>query len=101
MIVYSSIYEEPLANVLIDAKSNQVPSVIFKVGGLPEIINNNIDGIICENKSSQDLYNSIESCFLNKENTEKMGVNAKLSLKKLKIKDFSSNWLNVFLNSKK
>ena len=98
--VCPSVYEEPLANVLIDAKQNKVPSIIYNVGGLPEIITNNVDGIICDNITEKDLYLAIESCFINRDLTKKMGVNAKDSLTKLDVNNFKINWFNVFKHTK-
>jgi glycosyltransferase involved in cell wall biosynthesis len=97
--VCPSVYEEPLANVLIDAKQNKVPSIIFNVGGLPEVITNNVDGIICDNITEKDLYLAIESCFINRNLTKEMGFNAKDSLTKLDVNNFKTNWLNIFKHS--
>tara|TARA_B110000240_G_scaffold3750_1_gene4244 strand:- start:8113 stop:9267 length:1155 start_codon:yes stop_codon:yes gene_type:complete len=97
--VCPSVYEEPLANVLIDAKQNEVASIIYNVGGLPEVITNNVDGIICDNITEKDLYLAIESCFINRNLTKEMGFNAKDSLTKLDVNNFKINWLNIFKHS--
>lgn len=94
--VCPSVYDEPLANVLIDAKNSSIPSIIFKVGGLPEIIKNNIDGLICANKTIEDFQKAIEFCYLNPEITEEMGINALDSLSLLGMESFNKNWLKVF-----
>ena len=73
-----------------------IASVIFSVGGLPEVINNNVDGLICVDKSVKALSDAIEHCYLNPELTEEMGVNALKSLHLLGVNDFSSKWLNIF-----
>lgn len=98
--VCPSVYEEPLANVLIEAKQNEVASIIYNVGGLPEVITNNVDGIICDNITEKDLYLAIELCFINRDLTKKMGINAKDSLTKLDVNNFKINWLNVFKHTK-
>jgi glycosyltransferase involved in cell wall biosynthesis len=97
--VCPSAYEEPLANVLIEAKNNGVPSIIFNVGGLPEVIRNNVNGIICGSITERDLYKAIESCYLDQDATLEMGKKAKDSLSELGINSFEVNWLNVFRNS--
>lgn len=91
-----SVYDEPLANVLIDAKLHSIPSIIFNVGGLPEIIEHEIDGHICEEKTALALEKSMEYCFLHQDICKDMGKNAFVSLEKLQINQFSERWLNVF-----
>ena len=94
--VCPSIYDEPLANVLMDAKKYSISSVIFSVGGLPEVIRNNVDGLICADKSVKDLSDAIEDCYLNPKVTKSMGVNAHESLNALGIDVFKKKWLNIF-----
>lgn len=91
-----SIYDEPLANVLIDAKINAVPSIIFNVGGLPEIIKHRINGFICDDRTAESLVSVIQECILDKNFCAKLGKNAYTSLKELKVDKFSERWLNVF-----
>ena len=94
--VCPSVYDEPLANVLIDAKKHAVPSIIFSVGGLPEIIEHQVDGYICKDKNSLTLKKAIEYFFKNQNICINMGNNAFTSLKKLQIDKFPERWLNVF-----
>ena len=91
-----SVYEEPLANVLVDAKKYAIPSVIFPVGGLPEIIEHKVDGWICENKSAADLEKAVEYCLLHPDLCLAMGQSAKASLARLETDRFSQKWLEVF-----
>ena len=91
-----SVYDEPLANVLIDAKKHSIPSIIFDVGGLPEIIEHKISGYICKEKTALALETAIEYYFLHQDLCEEVGHNAFKSLEDLKIEQFSERWLNVF-----
>lgn len=94
--VCPSIYDEPLANVLIDAKKNALPSIIFSVGGLPEIIKHKVNGYICNESTVTSLEKAIEYFFLQQDLCLEMGQNALDSLSELKIEQFSERWLNVF-----
>jgi glycosyltransferase involved in cell wall biosynthesis len=94
--VCPSVYDEPLANVLIDAKKHVIPSIIFNVGGLPEIIDDKNDGYICKEKTAVELEKAIEYFHVNQNECSVMGENASISLKKLQIDKFSERWLNVF-----
>lgn len=94
--VCPSVYDEPLANVLIDAKKHSMPSIIFDVGGLPEIIEHEVNGYICKEKTALALEKTIEYYFMHQDICEKMGQNAFNSLEELQIDQFSERWLNVF-----
>ncbi|MEO8614635.1 MAG: glycosyltransferase family 4 protein [Luteolibacter sp.] len=57
--VAPSVWEEPFANVVLEAKREGTPSVVFPSGGLPEMIRHQVDGYICEDKSDQSLAHGI------------------------------------------
>jgi len=94
--VCPSVYDEPLANVLIDAKKHAIPSIIFNVGGLPEIIEHKVDGYICNEKNAINIEKAIEYYYINQEKCIEMGEKAFFSLEKLDINRFPERWLNVF-----
>lgn len=94
--VCPSVYDEPLANVLIDAKKHSMPSIIFDVGGLPEIIEHKVNGYICKEKTALALEKTIEYYFMHQNICKEMGQNAFNSLEELRIDKFSERWLNVF-----
>lgn len=58
--VCPSVYAEPSANVILEAKAHGIPSVVFRVGGLPELITHEEDGIICAEISAAALADGIE-----------------------------------------
>ena len=93
-----SIVEEALGNVVIEAKTVGVPSIVFPSGGLPEIIEHKVDGFICNDKSYNSLLEGIEF-FIN--NFSKISVyknNARKSLIKLGIsrEKFIKYWREVY-----
>ena len=94
--VCPSVYDEPLANVLIDAKKHSMPSIIFDAGGLPEIIEHKVNGYICKEKTALALEKTIEYYFTHQNICKEMGQNAFNSLEELKIDQFSERWLSVF-----
>lgn len=93
-----SIYEEPLANVVIEAKKNSVPSVIFRSGGLPELVEHLQDGYICEEKTVEDLIKAIEYFYFRRTELNNYSKEANKSLTKLGItkESFTENWLRIF-----
>ena len=51
-----SVWEEPLSNVVPEAKQAGVPSVVFASGGLPElVVEQGVDGYVCEASSAEAL----------------------------------------------
>lgn len=54
-----SIWEEPGANVVMEAKRSGAPSVVFPSGGLPEMVRHQMDGYVCEEKTAACLAQAI------------------------------------------
>lgn len=57
--VAPSVWEEPLGNVVMEAKREGTPSVVFPSGGLPEMIDHKINGFICQDKTPNSLAEGI------------------------------------------
>lgn len=98
VLVTPSIKQEPLGNVIVEAKENSTPSIIFNSGGMPELINHKSDGFICHSSNVESLVEGIEF-YLNDPNLIKdHSVNAKKSIKDLSIdyESFKKKWFNVF-----
>lgn len=97
--VCPSISEEPLGNVVVEAKKAGIPSVIFKSGGLPELITHLQDGYICTNKTIDALAEGI-NYFLDLEADvlRTMGEQACQSLYRLQITraQFTAAWQLVY-----
>jgi len=58
-----STYEEPFGLVIVEAKREGVPSIIFPKGGMPELVKHNENGWICDNVSPRTLANAILTCM--------------------------------------
>lgn len=93
-----SIKQEPLGNVLVEAKSYSTPCIIFPSGGMPELISHKIDGFICKSQTSEALIDGLEY-YIN--HPESIVIQSNLSFEsidKLEINrdSFEKKWLNVF-----
>lgn len=75
-----SAYEEPLGNVVQEAKMLGVPSVVSNKGGLPELIRHGIDGFVLREVSIQAIQEQIQSLLRCKPEWPTMGQAAKSSL---------------------
>ena len=93
-----SVYEEPLSNVVGEAKLNGKASIVFDSGGLAELVTNNIDGYVCKEPTEEALEIEILKCIKNKNHLTNMHQNALLSIKTKKLtKDiFNKKWLTVY-----
>ena len=58
--VAPSMWDEPFANVVLEAKAVGTPSVVFPSGGLPEMVRHRIDGFICAQRSSGGLAEGLD-----------------------------------------
>ena len=57
--VAPSQYEEPFGLVVIEAKSHGVPSIVTPSGGMVELIEDGVTGVIAEGKTIGDLQQAI------------------------------------------
>lgn len=70
IFIYPSVCEEGLGISVIEAMARKCITIAFNKGGLPEIIDNNKNGIIVENVSSKDLSKAIRH-IINMESNKK------------------------------
>lgn len=98
IIASPSVYEEPLGNVLVEAKSHHKASIIFNRGGMPEIVEHKRTGYVCPELSVESLAEGIEF-YLNHPNLIKEhGENAYRSIEELGLtkEKYTEKWLRVF-----
>lgn len=95
-----SIVEESFGLVVIEAKNNALPSVIYPSGGMVELVRNGVDGIVCSEKSPESLADAIRIFIKSPELINRMGAAAKQSLSTLGCdsETFRKAWLNLILN---
>lgn len=61
--VVPSVFEEPAANVVLEAKSFGVPTIVYPSGGLPELISHQITGWVCAEKTAAALEQLLAHCL--------------------------------------
>jgi glycosyltransferase involved in cell wall biosynthesis len=62
--VCPSISQDPSPNVIFEAKQYGVPTVAYRVGGVPELISHTVDGYLCDDMDSDSLAKGIEYYLL-------------------------------------
>jgi glycosyltransferase involved in cell wall biosynthesis len=96
-----SLYQEPLGNIVQEAKIAGIPSIISHNGGLPELISNGIDGVILPAVDSETIQQAFMNLLKQPENWKNMGNEAKISLHpQFTHATFDADWCNVVLTTK-
>jgi len=70
--VVPSMFEEPAANVVLEAKRYGVPTIVYPSGGLTELVTDNVTGWICSEKSPHALQQLLVSCLENPNSCREM-----------------------------
>ena len=95
-----SVWAEPLANTVLEAKRARIPSVIFASGGLPElVVESGRDAFMCPEKTSQALMNGIlHFGTMSSEDLDSASNDAFASLEHLGISrdGFAQSWADVY-----
>jgi glycosyltransferase involved in cell wall biosynthesis len=95
--VCPTLSAEPLSNVVGEAKLCGKPSVIFSVGGLPELIEHGVDGYICRNQTVEALVEGIDYFVTDGAARRTAGEAARRSLEeKFGEERFRRDWVEVF-----
>ena len=99
-LVVPSKCREALSNVPLEGNVVSVPSIVSPDGGLPELIQDGIDGIVCQDKSSESLADAMLRLAPDPEPAASMGSQARASLEsRFGWARFVSGWTDVFLGS--
>jgi glycosyltransferase involved in cell wall biosynthesis len=96
VLVVPSVSEEPLGNVVIEAKLCSRPSIVFPRGGLPELVQSGKDGIVCQDTTASSLVTAIKVYLDAPQLIPPHGEAARESLGALGINQFASRWLKVY-----
>lgn len=98
IVVIPSIYPEPMANVVTEAKYHQKAVIIFNLGGMPEIVEHKKNGYICKDVNVECLAEAIQYYLDNPNYVKKHGESAYESIEKMGLtKDiFMKKWAEVF-----
>jgi glycosyltransferase involved in cell wall biosynthesis len=72
-----SIWDEPAGTVVLEAKREGTPSVVFPSGGLPEMVRHRVDGYVCRERSADALVEGLMWMLSDKKRLAQMGSAAK------------------------
>lgn len=96
VLVVPSIWEDPMPLVVTESKEAGLPAVVFPSGGLPELIENGVDGHVCCDKTVAALEHGLRFYLQDPSLARQHGLAARASLARFGISDFGRKWLSVF-----
>ena len=75
--IVPSEWYEPFGLVVLESYASGKPVVASRIGGLAELIENNVDGLLFEPGNVEDLSNKINYLLENRNMVVRMGINAR------------------------
>ena len=95
-LVVPSTWEEPFPNVVMEAKQAGRPAIVFPRGGLPEMIQHGVDGLVCSDATQEALVEAMRVYLDRPELMHQHGLAAQRSLERFDIGGFAKRWLEVY-----
>ena len=94
--VAPTLTDEPMGNVVMEAKQAGLASIIFRSGGFPEVIEHGKTGYICEPKAADALEAALRSYLEDPAEAERQGKAAEASLKTYGVDRFAERWEQIY-----
>lgn len=95
-LVAPSIFQDPSPNIVTQAKLTGRPSIVFPNGGLPELVENGVDGLVCREASVAALTEALRVYLDDPTLVSIHGRAAVASLSRLGVNEFGERWLGVY-----
>jgi glycosyltransferase involved in cell wall biosynthesis len=95
LFVLASI-KEAFGLVLLEAMAAQLPIIATKVGGIPEIITSNKNGILVEEKNTEELVNAISQLLQNVPLRQKLAYVGNHDVKKFTAEEMAKETQKIY-----
>jgi glycosyltransferase involved in cell wall biosynthesis len=95
-VVVPSIFEDPAPNVVMEAKQAGRAVIGFPRGGIPELIEHGVDGLVCAEAGVPALIAALRRYLNDPDLAHRHGEAAKLSLERFEIREFGQKWRAVY-----
>jgi glycosyltransferase involved in cell wall biosynthesis len=89
-------YNEGLPMAILEAMSWELPVITTPVGGIPELIISNENGLLVEPGDVENLSAAMQSLISNEELRLKLGKSARKSVMPFDIKNYMKSLLNIY-----
>jgi spore coat protein SA len=76
VFVLPSMFQETFGLVLLEAFSAGLPVIAFKSGGIPELVDHRVNGIIVPQGDEETLYQSMRELMLDRDLRQRLGAAA-------------------------
>lgn len=96
VLVAPTVIEEALGLVVMEAKAAGVPAIVFPTGGLPEMIEDGVDGFVCRETTAEALAEALALYLDDPGLAERHGRAAHASLQRFDVDRFSARCLAVY-----
>jgi glycosyltransferase involved in cell wall biosynthesis len=97
--VCPSVWEEPFGLVVLEAKRQGIPSVVFPSGALKETVTHLVDGYVCGEKTWFALYEGLRYFLDRPERMSQAGHAATCSLTHFSQEKAAADWASLFLET--
>ncbi|MEI7931906.1 MAG: glycosyltransferase family 4 protein [Alphaproteobacteria bacterium] len=94
--VAPTLTEEPMANVVIEAKQAGLASIVFRSGGFPEVVEDGVTGSVCPEMSAEALAAALREYLSDPALAKHQGKAARASLTDFGIDVFAERWEEVY-----
>jgi glycosyltransferase involved in cell wall biosynthesis len=95
-LVVPSQIDEALGLVVLEAKAAGLPAIVSPKGGLPELVQSGIDGIVCADSSAASLADALMSYASDPATAARHGAAALESLSKFSAAEFEQKCATAF-----
>ena len=75
IFVLPSLYGEGCPTSILEAFSYKLPVIAYAIDGIPELVSNNVDGVLVDSNKSNSLEYAIKDLLLDPVRVKKMGEN--------------------------
>lgn len=96
ILIVPSLMQDPAPNVVMEAKQAGCPAIVFPRGGMPEMIEHSVDGLVCSEASVTSLVAALKIYIDNPDLIIRHGKAALASLERLGTPEFARRWLDVY-----
>lgn len=95
-LVVPSLFDDPSPNVVMEAKQAGRAIIAFPRGGLPELIEHGVDGLLCREATQAALVEALRIYLINPGMARAHGATARASSARFGNKRFGANWSEVY-----
>lgn len=89
-------YHEGLPMSMLEAMAWGLPVIVTPVGGIPEVINDQENGLLVAPGNQQDLINAMEKIIVNENLRIKLGLAGRQTVQKLDINNYITSLIAVY-----